>query len=98
VPVDYSSELLTEKEIGLIKQLADYPQVIQEAGQNFSPANIANYVYDLVKMYNSFYQSTPIFDDQQPEQTKFRVSLSANVGRVIQSGMKLLGIDVPERM
>jgi arginyl-tRNA synthetase len=98
VPVDYSSELLTDKEIGLIKQLADYPQVILEAGQNFSPANIANYVYDLVKMYNSFYQSTPIFDDQQPEQTKFRVLLSANVGRVIQSGMKLLGIDVPERM
>ena len=89
---------LSEKELELIKALNDYPTVIADAGLNFSPANIANYVYDLVKMYNSFYQSTPIFNDDNEAQTKFRVLLSAKVGEVVNSGMGLLGIKVPNRM
>ena len=92
-----SSEI-TEKEFEIIKMLSDYPVIIKEAGINYSPANIANYVYDLVKLYNSFYQSMPIFNDENENQTKFRVSLSAEVGKVIKSGMGLLGIQVPEKM
>ncbi|MGB0806939.1 MAG: arginine--tRNA ligase [Salibacteraceae bacterium] len=89
---------LTEKELEIIKMINDYPTIIAEAGQNYSPANVANYVYDLVKMYNSFYQSSPIFNDDNETQTKFRVSLSAEVGKVIHSGMGLLGIQVPNQM
>jgi arginyl-tRNA synthetase len=89
---------LTDKELELIKMLNDYPMVIVEAGVNYSPANIANYVYDLVKMYNSFYQSTPIFNDDNEAQTDYRVLLSATVGKVINTGMSLLGIKVPNRM
>ena len=89
---------ISDKELEIIKMLNDYPMVIQEAGLNYSPANIANYVYDLVKMYNSFYQSTPIFNEENENQTKFRVSLSAEVGKVIKSGMSLLGVQVPNRM
>jgi arginyl-tRNA synthetase len=90
--------LLSEKELDLIKMLNDYPLVITDAGSNYSPANIANYVYDLVKGYNSFYQSTPIFNDDNEKLTKFRVLLSANVGQVVKSGMGLLGISVPDKM
>jgi arginyl-tRNA synthetase len=92
------ASVLSEKELELIKVLNDYPTTIAEAGVNFSPANIANYVYDLVKIYNSFYQSTPIFNDDNEAQTKFRVLLSAKVGEVVKSGMSLLGIKVPNRM
>jgi arginyl-tRNA synthetase len=96
--VKASDSDLTDKELDLIKALNDYPMVIEEAGNNYSPANIANYVYDLVKMYNSFYQSTPIFNDDNVELTKFRVLLSSQVGQTIKSGMGLLGISVPDRM
>lgn len=89
---------LSEKELELIKMINDYPQVIKEAGLNYSPANVANYVYDLVKAYNSFYQSSPIFNDDNVDLTQFRVSISNEVGKVIKSGMRLLGINVPNRM
>ncbi len=96
--VSMDANQLSEKEIELIKMLNDYPTVIYEAGLEYSPATIANYVYDLVKLYNSFYQSTPIFNDDNANLTKYRVLLSANVGGVIKSGMGLLGIQVPNRM
>lgn len=96
--VKLDSQEISDKEFEIIKMLNDYPTVIAEAGINFSPANVANYVYELVKMYNSFYQSTPIFNDDNEAQTKFRVSLSAEVGKVIKSGMGLLGVQVPNRM
>lgn len=87
-----------EKEIELIKALNDYPQVIKDAGKNYQPSIIANYVYDLVKQYNSFYQSTPIFNDDDAAITNFRVALSNSVGEVIKSGLLLLGVEVPQRM
>lgn len=87
-----------EKEIDLIKALNDYPGIVAEAGKNYTPSTIANYVYDLVKQYNSFYQSTPIFNDDDAEITKFRVALSHSVGEVIKSGLSLLGVQVPQRM
>lgn len=82
----------------LIKQLAAYPQVIADAASSYSPALIANYVYDLVKCYNSFYQSVSIFKEENKDKRNFRLVLSQQVGKVIKSGMKLLGIEVPERM
>lgn len=97
-PVSVESESLTDKELEIIKMLNDYPTVIKEAGLNFSPANIANFVYDLVKTYNSFYQSSPIFNEEDEKLTQFRVSLSAEVGKVIKTGMRLLGVQVPNKM
>ena len=87
-----------EKELELAKIITEYPQVIQDAAKEYSPAMIANYVYDLVKTYNSFYQSTPIFKADSEAEVKWRVMLSAVTGRIIASGMNLLGIQVPERM
>ncbi len=86
----------SEKE--LIKQLIDYPQTIKEAGENYSPALIANYTYDLVKIYNSFYQSVSIFREENTDKVNLRLQLSKQVAKVIKSSMKLLGIEVPERM
>lgn len=86
------------KEKELIKQLELYPDAIQQAAENYSPALLANYVYDLVKAYNSFYQSVPILAEIEDDKRQLRVQLSQKVGEVIQSAFKLLGIEVPERM
>ncbi|MBA3986292.1 MAG: arginine--tRNA ligase [Flavobacteriales bacterium] len=87
-----------QKEKELIKQLELYPEVIQNAAANYSPALVANYTYDLVKAYNSFYQSVPILAEIEEDKRQFRVQLSKKVGEVIQSSFGLLGIFVPERM
>lgn len=86
----------SEKE--LIKHLVTYPQLIQEAGKNHSPALIANFTYELVKMYNSFYQSVSIFREEDAAKVNLRLQLSKTVAGIIKSSMSLLGIDVPERM
>ena len=90
--------VLGEKEKEIIKQIAMFPEVIQNAAATYSPALIANYVYDLVKEYNSFYQTVPILAAENQEDKVFRVQLSKKVGDTIKSGFSLLGIDVPERM
>ncbi len=89
---------LHEKEVELIKQLEAYPSVIQQAAKQYSPAVIANYVYDLVKSYNSFFQNVSIFGADTPEETLLRAQLSQWVGNVIKSGFGMLGINVPDRM
>jgi len=94
-----SSEVnLHEKEKELIKQLELYPEVIQSSAQNHSPALIANYTYDLVKEYNSFYQMVPILGSDNLTEKTFRVQLSQKVADTIASAFGLLGISVPERM
>lgn len=90
--------LLHPKEKELIKQIELYPDVIQNAASQHSPALIANYTYDLVKEYNSFYQSVSILGEENFEKKLFRVKLSKTVADTIKSGFKLLGIVVPERM
>jgi len=90
--------VLHEKEKELIKQLGLYPEVIQNAAQNHSPALIANYTYDLVKEYNSFYQAVPILGADTVTEKIFRVQLSKKVADTIASAFSLLGIQVPERM
>ncbi|MFZ0490873.1 MAG: arginine--tRNA ligase [Salegentibacter sp.] len=87
-----------EKEKELIKQLQLFPETIQLAAENHSPALIANYVYDLVKEFNSFYQNVTILGADTEEQKIFRVQLANSVATVIKSGFRLLGIQVPERM
>jgi len=89
---------LHEKEKELVKQLELFPEVIQNAAQNHSPALIANYTYDLVKEYNSFYQSVHILGEADLTKKIFRVQLSQKVAEVIEAAFTLLGIEVPERM
>ncbi|WP_394420835.1 arginine--tRNA ligase [Tenacibaculum mesophilum] len=98
---DYSAKVsveLHEKEKELIKQLEQYPEVIQQAASNYSPAVIANYTYDLVKEFNSFYQNVSILGEENQDKKVFRVQLSKKVADTIKSAFKLLGIQVPERM
>ena len=87
-----------EKEITLIQRLADFPSVVTEAGKNYSPALIANYVYDLVKEYNQFYHDCPIMKEDDSDVRAFRIALSRTVGNVIARATSLLGMEVPERM
>ncbi|MDR3218800.1 MAG: arginine--tRNA ligase [Dysgonamonadaceae bacterium] len=89
---------LNEKETNLIRLLSEFPAVVREAAESFSPAVIANYIYDLVKEYNQFYHDYSILREENEKIRKFRLILSQNVGKVIKTGFALLGIDVPERM
>ncbi|WP_348721739.1 arginine--tRNA ligase [Tenacibaculum sp. 190524A05c] len=99
---DYNSSVssieLHEKEKELIKQLELYPEVIQQAAKNYSPAVVANYTYDLVKEFNSFYQNVSILGEENQDKKVFRVQLSKKVADTIKSAFSLLGINVPERM
>ena len=85
-------------EKSLIKLLDDYPRIIKEAGEKYSPALIANYAYDIVKAYNHFYQTVPILKVEDEKILNFRIALSRKVKEVIASSMGLLGIKMPERM
>ena len=99
---DHSKEVifseLHEKEKELIKQVQLFPEVIQSAAENHSPALVANYTYDLVKEFNSFYQNVSILGEDNLDRKIFRVQLSNSVSQVIKSAFGLLGISVPERM
>ena len=94
----YSDVTPGEREIALIQALSDFPSVVQNAGQTYSPALIANYVYDLVKIYNQFYHDCSILKEEDAAVRSMRLELSRQTSRVIKTGMGLLGIDVPERM
>ena len=89
---------LLDKEKQIIKILNDFPVTIKEAANSYSPALIANYIYDLVKEFNGFYQNVPILMGEDQNQMAFRIALCELVGRVSKTGMKLLGVNVPDRM
>ena len=98
---DYSQPVtidLHEKEKELLKQLELYPETVQQAATNYSPAVIANYTYDLVKEFNSFYQNVHILGEENLDKKIFRIQLSKKVADTIKSAFSLLGIKVPERM
>jgi arginyl-tRNA synthetase len=95
---DFERNELLEVEKDLIVLLHRFPQVVKEAGENYSPAEIANYVYEIAKEYNRFYQEVPIFQEEKQHVLKSRLLLSQATGQTIKTAMKLLGIDVPERM
>lgn len=94
----FSNLELHEKEKEILNLLGQYPDTIQSAAKQFSPAIIANYTYDLVKAFNSFYQNVSILGAESSLEKRFRVLLSYKVGEVIKSSFNLLGIKVPERM
>ncbi|MBL7560092.1 arginine--tRNA ligase [Olleya sp. YSTF-M6] len=98
VTLKSSDVALEDKERDLIKQLQLFPEVIQLAANNHSPALIANYTYDLVKAFNSFYQNVSILGAETQNEIVFRVQLSQAVANTIKNAFNLLGIDVPERM
>lgn len=89
---------ILDKEQEIIKLLLEFPTTIQEAAEQYSPALIANYTYELVKTFNGYYQNTPILMGDDEEQIAFRVALSDKVAQVIKTGMGLLGVAVPNRM
>jgi arginyl-tRNA synthetase len=96
--VDISAVAPNDKETVIIQKLADFSSAVADAGRNYSPALIANYVYDLAKEYNQFYHDCSILKEQDGAVRAFRLLLSATVADVICRGMSLLGIEVPERM
>ena len=89
---------LSEKEQNLVQLLGEFPVVVKQAGDEYNPALIANYVYDLVKEYNQFYHDFSILREENNDLKIFRLVLSQNISKVIKQGMLLLGINVPERM
>ncbi len=89
---------ILKKEKDILKLLHDFPGIIKQAADNLSPALIANYIYELVKEYNQFYQEIPILKEENKDIVIFRLVLSEFTGRVIKTSMELLGIDVPDRM
>ncbi|RIY35537.1 arginine--tRNA ligase [Capnocytophaga canis] len=95
---NYSISELHPKEKTLLKNMALFPEVVQNAADSYSPAVIANYVYDLVKDFNSFYQNVSILGEENSTKREFRVSLCKKISEIIASSFAMLGIQVPERM
>ena len=89
---------LNDKELALIQRLGDFPAIIKQAGEEFSPAVICNYTYALAQEFNSFYHDYSILNEEKNDVRDFRLMLSASVAKVIRRAMELLGIEVPERM
>lgn len=87
-----------DKEVELIQKLDNYKAAVADAGQNYNPAGIANYCYELTKLFNQFYHDYSILSADTDEEKAFRLMLAKNVGKTIKNGMALLGIEVPERM
>ncbi len=98
LPATFAGLTISTKEQELIAKVAEYADVVEEAARTYSPAVIANYVYDLVKEYNQFYHEFSILKEENEELRAFRLALSDVVARTIASGFSLLGIEMPERM
>ena len=96
-PLDHDVTL-SAKEEGLVQMLSEFAGVVMQAGTDYSPSTVANYIYDLVKEYNQFYHDFSILREDNEALRTFRLVLSANVCKIIKLGMGLLGIEVPERM
>ena len=96
--LDRISYSLDEKERKLVTHLNHYPSIISQAAEQYSPAIIANYLYELVKNYNTFYQNIKVLGVNDPYKKQFRIALSRKVGQVIKRASSLLGINLPETM
>ena len=94
----YSEAVLAPKELALIQRLTEFPQTVRVAGDNFSPAVICNYAYDLACDFNSFYHDLSILNEPDAAKRALRLLLAKNVGKVLNAAMSLLGIEMPERM
>jgi len=89
---------LDSREVNLLKTIYSFPELLQEAGKELSPAMVANYVYELVKEFNNFYQHIQILKEEDLQKRGFRISLSNFIARHIKDSMSLLGVEMPERM
>ena len=99
LPIELNSKIkISNKELQLIKLIYSYPEVLKEAANDYSPAQIANYIFDLAKEFNQFYHDHPILGEDDKSISEFRLHLSKQLGKIIKSGMGLLGINVPDRM
>ena len=101
--IEVSAQLPTDvelsvKEEALVQHVADFANVVRQAGQEYSPSSVAAYCYDLVKEYNQFYHDFSILREEDAKKRAFRLVLSKNVAKVVRLGMSLLGIEMPERM
>ena len=99
VPAQLPTDVeLSVKEEALVQHVADFANVVRQAGQEYSPSSVAAYCYDLVKEYNQFYHDFSILREEDAKKKVFRLVLSKNVAKVVRLGMSLLGIEMPERM
>lgn len=89
---------LNEKEVELIQKLSEYGAAVEQAGKDYSPSGIANYCYELTKVFNQFYHDYSILNEADPQKRQQRLVIARNVAKVLKNGMALLGIEVPERM
>jgi len=89
---------LTNEEISILRTIYKFPEVVAEAGENYSPNLICNFLFDLAQKYNLFYNKLPILKAESPEFVEGRLALTAAVDQIIKSGLNLLGIATPERM
>ena len=93
-----STTSLSEKEIELIQKMSEFGAAVEQAGKDYSPSGIANYCYELTKVFNQFYHDFSILNESDEQKKAVRLMLAKNVAKIIKSGMALLGIEVPERM
>jgi arginyl-tRNA synthetase len=93
-----SATSLSEKEVELIQKMSEYGAAVEQAGKDYSPSGIANYCYELTKVFNQFYHDYSILNEPDEQKKAVRLMLAKNVAKIIKNGMALLGIEVPERM
>ncbi len=89
---------LSEKEIELIQKMSEFGAAVEQAGKDYSPSGIANYCYELTKVFNQFYHDYSILNEPDEQKKAVRLVIAKNVAKIIKNGMSLLGIEVPERM
>jgi len=93
-----SATSLSSKEIELIQKMSEFGAAVEQAGKDYSPSGIANYCYELTKVFNQFYHDFSILNEPDEQKKAVRLMLAKNVAKIIKNGMGLLGIEVPERM
>jgi len=89
---------LSDKEVELIQKMSEYGAAVEQAGNDYSPSGIANYCYELTKVFNQFYHDYSILNEEDAEKKAVRLVIARNVAKILKNGMALLGIEVPERM
>jgi arginyl-tRNA synthetase len=89
---------LNEKEVELIQKMNEFGAAVEQAGKDYSPSGIANYCYELTKVFNQFYHDYSILNEPDEQKRAVRLVIARNVAKIIKNGMNLLGIEVPERM
>ena len=98
IPLLSDLSSLTSKEIELIQKMSEYGAAVEQAGKDYSPSGIANYCYELTKVFNQFYHDYSILNESDEQKKAVRLMLAKNVAKIIKNSMALLGIEVPERM